>query len=265
MRQSLAIALVFGFGAGCSLIYNPNSLGQPTDAKIYNDAPPDVPPDVEIIADANPAGLMIDEIYPISIDEGRGSNGSTPGLFVIRGSNFENGSAGGLVVSLTPTGSATPLSFTTTISTDHNFIALQMIAPVDKSCHEGSTYEYTVGVIQNGASMQTLSKPFTENCHEELGSGSGSATLVTGASPPAMFSEVDIGGSLTISGAGSAIIQSASTIEIAGAITANASGQTAGPGGFAGGGAGDAGGGPGGGAGGITSSDGAGFVIAGRR
>src|ERR1700733_12477866 len=113
MRQSLAIALVFGFGAGCSLIYNPNSLGQPTDAKIYNDAPPDVPPDVEIIADANPAGLMIDEIYPISIDEGRGSNGSTPGLFGIRGSNFRNGSAGGLVVSLTPTGSATPPSFTT--------------------------------------------------------------------------------------------------------------------------------------------------------
>jgi hypothetical protein len=266
MRQSVAIALLFGVGAGCSLIYNPSNLGQPTDSKIFNDAAVDAPPDVEMIADANPADLMISEIYPGSIDEGRGSNGSTPGLFVIRGSNFENGSAAGLTVSLTPMGSATPpLSFTTTISSDHNFIALQMIAAVDRSCPEGSAYSYTVGVIQNGATLQTLTKPFVENCHAELGSGAagGSATLVIGATPPAMYSEVDVGGSLTITGAGSAIIQSASTIEVDGPITANASGQTAGPGGFPGGAAGDDGGGPGGGAGGIGVGAGAGFVTAG--
>src|ERR1700761_3419265 len=110
MRQSLAIALVALFGGGCSLIYNPSNLGQPTDTKIFNDAPIDVPPDVEVIMPVNPTELSVMEIYPAPVDEGRGTFGGLPGLFVIRGTNFAgSGSDGGLVVTLTPTdGGMTP-------------------------------------------------------------------------------------------------------------------------------------------------------------
>jgi hypothetical protein len=260
MRQSLAIALVFGVGAGCSLIYNPSNLGQPTDSKIFNDAPVDVPPDVEIIMPVNPSELSVTEIYPMTVDEGRGTFGGRPALFVIRGTNFDGGSDAGLVVTLTPTDGGMPLTFTTNVAGDHNFIALQLTAPVDTSCEEGATHNYTLGVTESGATMQTMANALLETCHDQLLTGSGSATVLATAATMPMYSEVKVTNALTITGTSNAIIQSAGGIEIDGTITANAAGQTGVAGGSNGGGDLGTGAGAGAGAGGVAGG-GAGFSM----
>src|SRR5258705_560618 len=86
MRPFLAAALASSGLAGCSLIYNPNNLpGVPSEAGISIDAPPDAPPDAEIVLDADPTMLVLNTIAPSSIDEGQGDGGSRPALIVIGG------------------------------------------------------------------------------------------------------------------------------------------------------------------------------------
>ena len=71
----LAPALLVG---GCSLIYNPSNINKPpadaTDAQMTADAAIDAP----MLADANPADLVIQQISPATIYEGQGTGGSRP-------------------------------------------------------------------------------------------------------------------------------------------------------------------------------------------
>jgi len=252
MRQSLAIAFVCVLVGGCSLIFNPSNLGKPADAHV-DDAAIDVPPDVEVIKPADPTMLKLTEIFPATIDEGRGDSGSRPALLVMRGSNFD--ASDNIAIALSPDDGGDALMVTPTVAADHNFIALAVIAAVDASCHEGTKHAYTVHVNEDGATEQTLPGALTLLCHEEL----TQTTLDTAMLQP-MYSQVNVSGSLTITGAAAAIIKSASTISITGAVTANASGQNPGPGGHAGGAIGVNGDGAGGGKTALLSGGGAGFA-----
>lgn len=253
----MAVAVTFVVVGGCSLIYNPDNLGKNADAKSFQDAPP---PDTEIIYPPNPADLSLMSIYPATIDEGRGSNNSRDALLVLRGSNFDG--SDDLVVTLTPDDGGEAFTFDTTVGGDHNFIALSVVAPVDSTCNEGTMHTYDVAIDETGATAQTLPGALALICHDELmgsgSGGSGSVALDTGTLK-AIYSQVKITGALTLSGTANAIIKSASTIEIDGVISANASGQTPGPGGKPGGGIAQVGMGAGGGGTALLSGGGAGF------
>lgn len=271
MRQSLAIATMSGLVGGCSLIFDPNNLGKPADGP-----PPiiDAPVDVEVIMPANPSNIAVASIYPPTVDEGRGDHMSRPALLVLNGSNFTTladhlTATFALMGSDAMTGSGSGILTIDSIDVgaDHDWIALGVRVPVDKNCHEGQHYEFSVSVSEDdgmgGSAKAMLSDPFVLTCHDELdGAWTGSATL----SETKLWSEVALTGSPTFAtGGGSAFIYSASTITVAGTMTANGGTSAAGPGGQPGGAAGATGGGAGGGAAGalLMAGGGGGFETVG--
>ena len=128
MRPALAVALALSALAGCSLIYNPNNLpGAPSEAGI--DAPPDGPPDAEIILDADPTMLVLETIAPSSIDEGQGDGGSRPALIVIGGHQIIDNNT---TVEITAdSGTALLTRGTPVIAKNGNWIAIPVTAHVD--------------------------------------------------------------------------------------------------------------------------------------
>jgi hypothetical protein len=269
MRQSLAIAFACGLVGGCSLIYNPNDLDNPKAV----DAMRDVPVDVETIMPANPNNIGATQLYPLMVDEGRGDHASQPALLVIKGHDFTT-LADHLMATFTLMpgmstggGSGTLTIDSIDVGDDHNWIALGVRAPVDKNCAEGQHYVFGVAVSEDNGSGGTATAPLTDTltivCHAEL---DGALTSTAALSENTLFSEVAITGSATLAPSGGpAFIYSASTITVAGNITADASGQSAGPGGYPGGAATKAGGGGacGGGGNNDSSGGGGGFLTAG--
>lgn len=151
MRSALAVALASSAVAGCSLIYNPNNLpgvpgeaGAPGEAGI--DAPPDAPPDAEIVLDADPTMLTLESIAPSSIDEGQGDGGSRPALIVIGGHQIIDNNT---TVEITAdTGTALLALGSPVIANNGNWIALSVTVHVDPALAKGKTRSLTVKVTQ---------------------------------------------------------------------------------------------------------------------
>ncbi len=248
MRQSLAIALTWFLVGGCSLIYNPNDLGKPADARTI-DAPIDAP----LVRDADPSMLMVTDVEPSTIFGGQGSDSSPPATLLITGHNFIDGFS----VDIEPS-SGLHVVGTPMRSFDGNYIALQVEADVISG--SGSQVPLTISVSEPGAPTQTISATLSN-----LPTLEGSALNYNQLTSTTMYARIAISAStLTFSGTPSQIyLQSVSSVTIAAPITATgatASGVNAGaagPGGCAGAAAGGAANCSGGG-GGATSTDGGG-------
>ena len=270
MRQHLAF-LALGLFGGCSLIFNPDNIHKPIDAKDLQD----VPLDVEVIADADLSMPELSEVYPATVYEGvgvteTGTGVGTPAVLVLRGHNFCKGSERPpRVVTLTPDSGGMLVIDDTQIARDGNFIALAVTSPIDAACHDGGSHNVTISVQQdNGTGGTAMAPPLvgalTITCLDELTASPASASALK-----PRYSKVDITGNLTFppneSPNTTAIVQSMSFIKVTGNVTADASAAGPGPGGCAGGTAGATpGGGPGGpgacagGGGGGTGSGGGG-------
>jgi hypothetical protein len=180
MRQSLAIALAYIFGGGCSLIYNPNSLGQPDDAKVFLDAIPiDASIDAPPVLDADPTMLAIDDVFPKTIYAGQGSNGSFPVTLAIHGKDIVDGFA------LTITGSSQVHVIGTPVhSPDRDWIAAQLEIDTGSA---GSDTPLTISVSEpdngsGGMSMAMSGKLVLANPPSLTGSGAISMDVSTLAS-----------------------------------------------------------------------------------
>jgi hypothetical protein len=241
--------------AGCSLIYNPNNLPNPPveagiDAPIDAppidapfDAPPDVPPGT--VLDANEAMLTISDITPSAIDEGQGDAGSLPGVFVIRGHNIVNAN---LKVELIPPDGVTVLVDPVTDAlASHNgdYLAFTVIAHVDTALAGdvalGAKVSQDISPqYGGGTATQLLPVPLTLHGLPELTSTSPGVNkttkVITLPLPQAKYSRVDLSdvtpAKLTTTSSAIGAITAVSSI-VMGAITADATTTTPGPGGFA--------------------------------
>jgi hypothetical protein len=267
MRQHLAkLAPAFLVG-GCSLIYNPSNIDKPMiDARMIDMG--EVPVDIEIRADAMPRDLSIMEAFPTTIEEGSGTGGSRAAVVVLRGHNFVKDAAAALMVTLTPatSGAATLDSFE--VSGNGDYIALAVSVPIATGCADGTSVDVDVTVTQKDLMDQpvtmTLDNAFAVRCLDELDAAPASATGLK-----ALYSRIQIAGALDFpaASASAALLRSASSINIGGALDGSATGQEPGPGGGSGGAASGVGGGlkPGAGAtaGNGAGGGGAGFLAAG--
>jgi hypothetical protein len=269
MRQHLANLTAGLLVGGCSLIYNPNNIDRPpADAT-------DVPVDVEIRADAMPADLELEELFPTTIYEGAGNGGSRPAIVILRGKQFTKDPSGDLTVTLAPEVADLVTLDSFEVSGNGDYIALAITAAIAADC-AGTSVPIIVTVAQDDGMGGTVSKSLDTAlslaCLPELTAPVESSALAD------LYSKVEVTGNWTFTpGAMAAetkpaIIRSMSSISIDGAITASAMGRNAGPGGGPGGqggstagGAATKGDGPGGGGGGsgALGADGGGAGFAG--
>ena len=195
MRQYLAFLLLGLVAGGCSWIYNPDSLKKAIDGKDFEDAPVDV----EIIADANLAGLELDEVYPTKVYEGAGVTESgtgvgIPALLVIRGHNFAKDPSEHLMVTMTADTGGMITVDDVAIARDGNFIAVTVSAPIDGACHDGSSHNVAITVQQDDGLGGTVMQPLTGltiACLDELTASPASASALK-----SRYSKVDITGNL---------------------------------------------------------------------
>jgi hypothetical protein len=251
---------------GCSLLYNPSSIDKPTsDARMIDTG--EVAVDVEIRADAMPLDLTLTDAYPPTIYEGTGTGTSRAGVVVVRGHNLIKDTAYNLQATLVPAtaGAVTLTSFEA--SGNGDYLALVVTAPVVDACHDGTSVAVGVSVTQSdgagGMVTRTLDNAFSITCLDELKSAPASADDLK-----PMYSLVEITGAVDFPAATAkaALIRSASSITIGGAIDASATGKNPGPGGAAGGATNVTGSGPRPGVGVSAlgaSGGGAGFLVAG--
>ena len=257
MRPYLAFPLLGLVVGGCSWIYNPDNLKKAIDGKDFEDAPLDV----EIIADANLAGLELDEVYPTTVYEGAGVTESgtgvgVPALLVLRGHNFAKDPSEHLMVTMTPDTGGMITVDDVAIARDGNFIAVTVSAPIDGACHDGSSHNVAITVQQDDGLGGTVMQPLTGltiTCLDEL-----TASPASIAALKTRYSKVDVTGNLVFPSSavvtGNAIVHSMSYVKVTGNVTADASTTSPGPGGCLGGG----GGGTGYGTGGAGGCDGGG-------
>lgn len=284
MGQRALVLAVLAAG-GCSIFYNPDKIPKPTDAKVYLDAPP---PDTEIVDAPMPQNIVLDGVYPPTVDEGTGVGTSRPAIVILHGAQFARDD--NLTVTFAPPTAVTLVDATKDlqIAGDHNFIVLALQVPVDMTCGANATIPVTITVTEDGptgpvmvssvnpagSDAGTSPTAFAVHCLPE-------ATKDADLNPLApKYSMIDIdetanGGALdltTLIPGARAILHSASEITINGSIDASASGQAPGPGGGKGGDVGSAGDGPGAGGpgangvGGLTGQGGGGgggFLAAG--
>ncbi|MEO6776319.1 MAG: hypothetical protein ABI467_25460 [Kofleriaceae bacterium] len=220
MRQCLAV-LVPLFGA-CSFIYNPDHINREIDAAVA---------DVEMITDVDPTMLQIDDVYPHSVDEGAGTGHAAPAVFVITGNQI----AADATVTVVP--AAEDASAVHVIASqaavDGNFIAFTL--QVDDNGIQDDAVEHmvTVTVSQSGGTITRSLDPAKLVVHHL-------DSLTAATAPPLRekYSYVDIQGPLAFAAAndvGPVQVHAAGSISITGKISADANGQTAGPGGCSGG------------------------------
>lgn len=267
MRQHVAkLAPAFLVG-GCSLIYNPSNIDKPmTDARPIDMG--EVPIDIEIRADAMPRDLAITEAWPTTVDEGSGTGGSRAAVVVLRGMHFVKGADANLMVTLTPATAGAAVLDSFEVSGNGDYIALAVSVPIDMACADGTSVDVDVTVMQNdlvgGTVSQMLDNAFAVTCLDEL-----DAAPTTSVGLKALYSRIAITDPIDFvaATAPAAILRSASSISIGGALDASASGKDPGPGGGAGGAENTTGAGlrPGTGAtaGGGAGGGGGGFLVAG--
>ena len=262
MRPYLAVLTPTLLAAGCSLIYNPSNITKPDAAR---DVAPDMKPGPqdapEIVADANPAALVVTSVEPTTIREGQGEGGSRQAVLVVHGMNIIPGAT--ISIAAKHSGDmpmVTSMAGGEVIASDHNFIAVPVTAAVNATCDSG-TLPLTVTVMQAGASATI---DWTLTCLPQINQ---STNLTLPTAQPNEYSEVVLAGSAAIVPAdtnGQLIVRATADISVGGAIDVSASGANPGPGGSAGGaasksGVGGGGGGPGGGLFGGGGGGGAGY------
>ncbi len=268
-RLTLASSLLGA--AGCSVIYNPSNLPDPTgDGGVV-----DAVPDAEIILDADPTALELERVSPTVIFEGTGTGGGRRGVLTVHGKQIIPGAT----VSITPHGPGTPMitvhNEDAAVAANGQLIAVPITIEVNPGLATGTKLRLDVTVTQQaGASsisktLAELAVPAPNTPVLEL-QGLAELEGVTAALPPGVheFSRVNLSGNLTATaGLGPLIIRATGSITIDGTAEVNAAGDQPGAGGGAGGAGGDAvfgtggtGAGPGGGK---PSGGGAGFALAG--
>lgn len=265
MRQHLAKLGLGVLVGGCSLIYNPNNIDRPpADARLIDMG--EMPVDVEIRADASPRDLEVTEAFPATIDEGTGTGGSRPAIVVVRGKHFVKDAAAELMVMVAPAtaGAATLDSFE--VAGNGDYIALAITAPVVTACNEGTSVALDITVMQNdgigGTVTRMLDDAVSVRCLDELDNAPASANDLKD-----LYSRIAISGPLDFPAetADAAVMRSASSISIGGALDASADARNPGPGGGIGGAAAGNGAGlrPGSSGGSGAGGGGAGFLVAG--
>ena len=260
--------MVAGSIRACSLLYNPSNLPTaPIDAEIV----PDAMIDAEVVADADPSMIAITSVSPGIVNEGQGDGGSHPAMIVVEGMQFVPGAK----ITLTKHSDQSPFAgavvddANTIVSDDGYEIAAPVKFKVDTTLPAGMMVRLDVTVTQKTASGMTVTKTLTagpgntpvlqENGLGELHDGQA-PLLANNVLPDNVytFSEVLIttnsGGKSIVPKDNTApmIIRAIASVKITGAISLDAAGQIAGPGGNNGGAGGMAGlsptpGGPGGG------------------
>lgn len=228
MRQLLASLFVAGTLGGCSLIYNPSNL-PPVD----KDAGTDAPPDAEVILDADPTMLALTSVTPTTIYEGDGIEGSRPAVLVIHGMQIIEGAQ----VTLTEHGTTNAIASLTVdnskagVSANGFDLAVPVSAAIDPNMGPiGVDITVTQGT---GASMvsktlpaiPTDPAPVTLQGLPEL---DATAVLTPGTHE---YSRIKVAALGVMPGAVGLDLRVHSSVEITGALTANAMGQLAGAGG----------------------------------
>jgi hypothetical protein len=222
MRQHLALAATSSVLAGCSLIYSPNGLPAPVI---------DAPSDAEIILDADPTMLVIDDVAPATIYEGQGESGSQPAIVVLHGHHIIDNNT---IVEITPETGAVRLTLgAPVIAKNGNWIAVPVTAHVDPGLAQGTVLALDVTVTEtippelgggtatsnklSGKLTLTGLKELTNTTTPEVTGNSIDTTKLEGR-----YSQVDLSGipAVTFVGAMRAIIRSMSSIT-ANALTAN--------------------------------------------
>ncbi|MEP6861423.1 MAG: hypothetical protein ABJE66_12420 [Deltaproteobacteria bacterium] len=226
MRQRLAV-LVPLLG-GCSFIYNPDHINRNIDAQVA---------DVEIVTDVDPTMLQIDDVFPHLVYEGAGTGHAAPAVFVITGKQI----AADATVTVAPDAAdaATVHVIDSKAAVDGNFIAFTLQVDDDAAKNDGVERMVTLTVSQSGGTIMRSLDPAKLVVHHLE-----SLTATTAAPLLARYSFVDITGPVAFAATndvGPVQIHSIGSISITGKVSADASGQTAGPGGCSGGAAGASG------------------------
>jgi hypothetical protein len=190
MRQSLAIASAFLFGGGCSLIYNPSNLGQPSDAKGFHDSQAiDAPIDAPTLFDADPTMLVIDDVYPKAVFSGQGSGGSFPVTLAIHGHNI----IPSFQLAITPTTQAHVVG-TPQLSTSGDWIAVQLEVDVGSGAGSASMLAIAVSEKDDAAGdikTATLT-PDMLALQPVAALGSGSAVTIDAANLQQYYSQINV-------------------------------------------------------------------------
>ncbi|HEU0033293.1 MAG TPA: hypothetical protein VFQ53_21820 [Kofleriaceae bacterium] len=221
--------------SGCSILYNPANLPPPTDDGR-------LPPDAEVILDADPTALALERVSPTVLFEGDGTGGGRAAVLTIFGSQMVQGAQ---VMITAHAGTGTPMitvdNANAQVASNGRMIAVPVVLAVDPALDAPDKIRLDVTVIQPtpaGDVTRTLSdlggdpaKPVLELLGlNEL--NAGSISLASGVHE---FSSVDLTGTLTAADTNGPLI-----VRAHGAVAidiANVSGlaQAAGPGGGAGG------------------------------
>ncbi len=269
MRQHLAKLAPTLLVGGCSLIYNPNDIDRVhIDARMIDMSETVV--DVEIMADASPRDLSIAEAFPATINEGAGTGGSRKAVVMLKGHNFVKDATANLMVTLAPATAGAVTLDGWEVSSNGDFIALELTVPVDTTCADGTMVNVGVTVKQfdlvSMDVMQTLDNAFAVRCLDEL---DAAPTSTTGLK--ALYSRIEFSTPLDLTAPSAAeipaaILRSASSINI-GDVDVSALGANPGPGAGIGGAQNTAGTGlrPGSSGAALSGKDGggAGFLVAG--
>jgi hypothetical protein len=234
MRQHLAKLGLLSLVGACSLIYDPSGI-----KKAILDAPTS---DIEIIADANPSGLEIDDVYPTTVLEGAGTGNSRPAVVMLKGHNFVKAASGALVVTVSPATDATIAADGFKVASDGNYIVVALDVPIDTACTTPTTKPLTVTVKQNDSMGGTISKSTDMLAVQCLPEWSGVSQLAP------LYSQITITTPLTFAPTSAATapvsLRAVSSISIPQTIIASAAAAMPGPGGGIGGPPSTAGGGP---------------------
>ncbi|HEU4730689.1 MAG TPA: hypothetical protein VFT22_22495 [Kofleriaceae bacterium] len=212
MRPYLACVVVFAALTGCSLLYNPNNLSNvPGEASV----------DAEVILDADPRMLVLDDVAPSTIYEGQGDLGSAPQLVVVHGHHIIDNNT---TIEITPTSGARKLEIgAPVIAKNGNWIAVPVIARVDTGLLKSDVVSLDIKVTQalpdgSGAATFTLHDKLTLQGLAELTDTSGA--INTGSLEP-QYSKIDLSAATTtFTGANPAILRTTSSIT-AKALVAN--------------------------------------------
>lgn len=201
---------------GCSFVYNPDHIVATTDAHTV---------DVEVVADVDPTMLKLTDAYPTEVFEGAGTGGARGALVVIYGKQI----APDAVVTITPENAVKILS--TTVASDHNFLALSLEVDDDAMDNDGQLVPLSIAIAQSSGAYHDVLDAVVSVHHLD-------ALTAVPTALKDRYSHVAITGDWTLPTGSHAAVRAVGAIEITGKVIADAVGPTPGPGGCAGGGIG---------------------------
>jgi hypothetical protein len=199
--------------AGCSIIYNPDNLPDPTDA-MEIDVPIDAP------FDSNPDLLELTGVSPTSIDEGVGASGGRPAVIVLEGTAI----VGAAQVSVDLMGSAEPAvieGFDAVPDGTRGGVIVRI--PVMDDLDAGMTRTLRITVTQGTV---TKTQDVTVNGLDEL--VLSAATLDSGALAT-IYSQIEVASNIHFTGSVPVKLRATAGITVDMRVDGDATGATAGP------------------------------------